>query len=102
METEDIIEKHDAYAGLRIKDFRLFLSFRFFMTIAAQMQSIIVGWQVYELTHDPFSLGLIGLAEAIPFISVALYSGHVADRFNRKKVILGFDLVFLVASSLLC
>ena len=101
METEDIIEKHDAYAGLRIKDFRLFLSFRFFMTIAAQMQSIIVGWQVYELTHDPLSLGLIGLAEAIPFISIALYAGHVADRFNRKKVILGFDLVFLFASSLL-
>jgi len=101
METDDIIEKHDAYGGLRIKDFRLFLSFRFFMTIAAQMQSIIVGWQVYELTHDPFSLGLIGLAEAIPFISIALYAGHIADRFNRKKIILGFDLVFLIASSLL-
>ena len=97
----NLTDKYDAYAGLRIKDFRLFLSFRFFMTIAAQMQSIIVGWQVYELTHDPLSLGLIGLAEAIPFISVALYSGHVADRFNRKRVILGFDLVFLVASSLL-
>jgi MFS family permease len=101
MATEEDINKNDAYAVLKIKDFRLFLSFRFFMTIAAQMQSIIVGWQVYELTHDPFSLGLIGLAEAIPFISVALYSGHVADRFNRKKIILYFDLLFLVASGLL-
>ena len=93
--------KHDAYAVLKLKDFRLFLSFRFFMTIAAQMQSIIVGWQVYELTHDPLSLGLIGLAEAIPFISVALYAGHIADRFNRKKIILWFDFLFLFASGLL-
>jgi MFS family permease len=93
--------EHDAYAVLKLKDFRLFLSFRFFMTIAAQMQSIIVGWQVYNLTHDPLSLGLIGLAEAVPFISVALYAGHIADRFNRKKVILWFDLLFLVGSGLL-
>jgi MFS family permease len=93
--------EHDAYAVLKLKDFRVFLSFRFFMTIAAQMQSIIVGWQVYKLTHDPLSLGLIGLAEAVPFISVALYAGHIADRFNRKKVILWFDLLFLLASGLL-
>ncbi|MCX6246492.1 MAG: MFS transporter [Bacteroidetes bacterium] len=93
--------KHDAFAVLKLKDFRLFLSFRFFMTIAAQMQSIIVGWQVYELTRDPLSLGLIGLAEALPFISVALYAGHIADRFNRKKIILWFDMVFLSASVLL-
>jgi MFS family permease len=93
--------KHDAYAVLKLTDFRLFLSFRFFMTIAAQMQSIVVGWQVYELTRDPLSLGLIGLAEAIPFISIALYAGHIADRFNRKKIILWFDLLFLCASGLL-
>jgi MFS family permease len=101
MKTEELAKKHDAYAVLKLKDFRLFLSFRFFMTIAAQMQSIIVGWQVYELTHDPLSLGLIGLAEAIPFISIALYSGHIADRFNRKKIILWFDMVFLFSSVLL-
>ncbi len=98
---EELTGKHDAYAVLKLKDVRLFLSFRFFMTIAAQMQSIIVGWQVYELTHDPLSLGLIGLAEALPFIAVALYAGHVADRFNRKKIILWFDLLFLFASGLL-
>ena len=91
-------EKHDAYAVLKVRDFRLFISFRFFMTIAIQMQSIIVGWQVYQLTKDPLSLGLIGLAEAIPFIAVALYSGHVADRYNRKKIILWFDFVFLLGT----
>ncbi len=98
---EELTGKHDALAVLKLKDFRLFLSFRFFMTIAAQMQSIIVGWQVYELTHDPLSLGLIGLAEALPFISVALYAGHIADQFNRKKIILWFDFLFLFASGLL-
>ena len=91
--------KHDAFAVLKVKDFRLFISFRFFMTIAIQMQSIIVGWQVYQLTKDPLSLGLIGLAEAIPFIAVALYAGHVADRFNRKRIILWFDLLFLCGTA---
>lgn len=90
--------KHDAYAVLKIRDFRLFISFRFFTTLAIQMQSIIVGWQVYQLTRDPLSLGLIGLAEAIPFIAVALYAGHVADRYNRKNIILWFDLLFLLGT----
>ena len=87
--------KHDAYAVLKDKDFRLFLLFRFLMTVAIQMQSVIVGWQVYELTKDPLSLGLTGLFEAIPFIVIALYAGHVADRFNRKKVILWFIVLFI-------
>ena len=91
-------DKPDVFAVLRVKDFQLFLSFRFFMTIAAQMQSIIVSWQVYELTKDPLALGLIGLAEAIPFIAVALYAGHVADMFDRKKIIFWFDLLFLAGS----
>lgn len=93
--------RHDAYAVLRIRDFRLFISFRFLTTIAIQMQSIIVGWQVYQLTKDPLSLGLIGLAEAIPFIAVALYAGHVADSQNRKKIILWFDFLFLLGTVLL-
>jgi MFS family permease len=91
--------KHDAYAVLKIRDFRLFISFRFFTTIAIQMQSIIVGWQVYQITKDPLSLGLIGLAEAIPFISIALFAGHVADTYNRKKIILWFNLLFLAGSA---
>jgi MFS family permease len=93
-----VTEKHDAFAVLKVRDFRLFISFRFFTTIAIQMQSIIVGWQVYQLTKDPLSLGLIGLAEAVPFISIALFAGHVADRYNRKRIILWFDLVFLLGT----
>lgn len=62
------------------------------------MQSLIVGWQMYELTRDPLALGLIGLAEAIPFMAVALYSGHVADRYNRKQIIAWFSFLFLLGT----
>ncbi|MCI0751187.1 MAG: MFS transporter [Flammeovirgaceae bacterium] len=78
----------DPYAALRIKDFRIFVSARFCITVAINMQAVIVGWQVYEITRDPLSLGLIGLAEAIPSIAVSLYAGHVADVVQRKKIIL--------------
>ena len=88
-------EKHDAYAVLRVRDFRLFLSFRFFATIAFQMQGIIVGWQVYQITKDPFSLGLIGLAEALPNIASALFAGNAADKYNRKKIIIWFMILFV-------
>src|SRR3954467_8059947 len=56
------------------------------MTLASQIQAVIVGWQVYTITHDPLSLGLIGLAEALPFIAIALPAGYVADRWNRRTV----------------
>ena len=88
-------EKHDAYAVLRVRDFRLFLSFRFFATIAFQMQSIIVGWQVYQITKDPLALGLIGLAEALPNIATALFAGNAADKYNRKSIITWFMLLYL-------
>jgi MFS family permease len=94
-------EKHDAYAVLRVRDFRLFLCFRFFTTIAFQMQSIIVGWQVYQITKDPLALGLIGLAEALPNIAMALFAGNAADKYNRKKIILWFLLLFLCGTAAL-
>ncbi len=89
------------YASLQIKDFRLFIFARLCITLAIQIQGTVVGWQVYELTKDPLSLGLIGLAEAIPAISVSLYAGHVADVVERKKIILSTILVLFVCSSLL-
>lgn len=78
----------DPYAVLKIADFRFFISARFCVTLAIQIQGVVVGYQVYEITKDPFSLGLIGLAEAIPSIVVSLYAGHVADIVIRKKIIM--------------
>lgn len=86
----------DAFAALRIREFSYFLSFRFFVTIATLMQSVIVGWQMYSLTHNPLDLGLIGLAEAIPAICIALFAGHIADKYDRKTIILIALLVFLI------
>jgi MFS family permease len=79
---------HDPYIALRNNEFRFYLFFRLFITLAIQIEAVIVGWQVYEITNDTFSLGLIGLAEAIPAITVALYAGHLADSKNRKHIIL--------------
>lgn len=76
------------YAALKYPDFRNFVFARFLITLAIQIQATVVGWQVYEITRDPLSLGLIGLAEALPSMAVSLYAGHVADVVNRKKIIL--------------
>lgn len=85
------------YAALKIPEFRLFISARFAITLAIQIQSVVVAWQVYELTNDPLSLGFIGLAEAIPSIGVSLYAGHIADVVRRKKII-----VLCVTTLLIC
>lgn len=82
------LRANPAYDVLRIRGFRLLTFARFALTLAIQMQVVIVGWQVYDLTGDPFTLGLIGLAEAIPSISVALYAGHIADLHDRRSIIL--------------
>jgi MFS family permease len=86
------------YAALKIPDFRFFLLSRFCVTLAVQIQSVVVAWQVYEITKDPLSLGLIGLAEAIPSIGVSLYAGHVADIIQRKKIILYCVITLLICS----
>jgi MFS family permease len=92
----------DPYAVLRIADFRLFISARFCITLAIQIQGVVVGYQVYELTKDPLSLGLIGLAEAIPSIVVSLYAGHVADVVMRKKIIVWcLSTLFFCSAALL-
>ena len=77
---------HDPYAALRYADFRRLILAYGATTVAREAQIVVVGWQVYAVTNDPLSLGLIGLAEALPFIAVALYAGHVADRANRRAI----------------
>jgi MFS family permease len=91
---ENVKIKKDPYAALRNPEFRNFSAARLLMTIATMMQAIIVGWQVYDITKDPLSLGLIGLAEVIPSISVSLYAGHLTDISERKKIILFAYILF--------
>src|SRR6188768_1182504 len=89
------------YAALQIRDFRLFIAARFCVTLAIQIQGLVVAWQVYKITDNPLSLGLIGLAEAIPSIGVSLYAGHIADVVQRKKIIVTCLSVLLLCSILL-
>ncbi|MCY7408711.1 MAG: MFS transporter [Chitinophagales bacterium] len=86
---------HQPYASLQIKDFRWYLLARMCLTMAWQMQGVIVGWQVYEFTKDPFALGLVGLAEVLPFIVTSFYGGHAADTIERKKLVLVFTTLYL-------
>lgn len=90
--------RHDPYAVLRLSEFRLYISARLCITLAMQIQAVIVGWQIYDITKDALSLGLIGLAEAIPSIFVSLYAGYVADTVPRKKIIMAVMAVLLLCS----
>ncbi len=77
-------ERHDPYISLRNPKFLWYVASLVALTLGTQIQATVVAWQVYALTKDPLSLGLVGLAEALPFIGAALYAGHIADRHNRK------------------
>jgi MFS family permease len=98
LETDFKGKKIDSYVSLRFPEFRSFLIMRFFLTIGYQIQGVVIGWYVYSLTKDPLSLGLIGLAEAIPAIGIALYGGYVADKSNKKNLLHKVVGLILLAS----
>ena len=74
-------------AALSFPDFRRFVLGRFFATLAWQMLGVAVGWQVYSITRDPLDLGLVGLAQFLPFFALVLPGGQLADRVDRRLVI---------------
>ena len=98
MTEEDSQPKKDPYAALRYKDFRTYLSMRFFFTFAFQMQAVVVGFYVYKITHSVFALGSIGMCEAIPAIGIALYGGYVADKSEKRKMLLIISVLVFFAS----
>jgi MFS family permease len=92
---------NDPYISLKNPEFRYFALARLLFTIATQMQGVIVGWQILEYTKDPFWFGMIGLTEAIPFISTALFAGHVADIIPRKRIVVISTLIMSVSTFIL-
>ena len=88
----------DAYAALRIPNFRRYIAALFTLTLALQIQGTVVGWQIYDLTRDPLALGLVGLAEALPAISASLFSGYVVDTHDRRRIALGALAVLVLCS----
>jgi len=91
----------DAFIAVRNRNYRFFLGYRFFMTMATLMQSVIVSWHMYFLTKNVLWLGLIGLVEVLPQISIALFAGHYIDLWNRKKIVFNSTFLLLVGSSIL-
>lgn len=88
--------RHKPLALLSNPEFRLLVYIRLFTVLGVQINSVAVGWRIYDLTKDPLYLGLIGLAEAIPAMGIALYAGHVADHAPRRKITLWSLGVLLV------
>src|ERR1700733_1809212 len=82
-------------------DFSLYQLARFFIVAALEMQSVAVGWQVYEITKRPLDLGLVGLAQFAPGMLLFLVSGHAADRFDRRKLLITCYVGFALCSGLL-
>ena len=89
------------FSALRHRNFAFYLSARLLGTIAVQMQNVAVGWQVYAITGDLLDLGLIGLAQFAPFFLLILVAGHVADQFDRRRIIIVCHLVELSCALLL-
>jgi len=91
--------KKDPYAALRFKEFRIFLLVRFVLVFGWSMQFIVIEWQVYSLTKDPWSLALIGAFEFIPAFAMALFAGHIVDQKEKRNLlalcIAAFSLISL-------
>jgi len=88
-------------SALRHRNFRLYLVARFVTAFAVQMQGVAIGWQVYAITKDPLDLGLIGLAQFLPFVVLVLPAGQVADRFDRRLILVGCYALEVVCALLL-
>ena len=93
------MKKNDPYAALRFREFNIFLLVRFAMVFAWSMQFVLIEWEVYSITKNPLSLGIIGLMEVIPAVSMALFAGHIVDQREKRsllfKCIFGFSVVSL-------
>jgi MFS family permease len=87
-----------SFRAFEYPDFRRFIFSKFLFSLAIQIQFVVLSWHVYEITKDPLSLGLIGLAEAIPAVGLALYGGHVADRNDKRRIMALVQLSMLICS----
>src|SRR3954449_2378007 len=90
---------HDTYAAFRIADFRHYMLASMISTVGVQMQSVAVGWELYERTGSAMDLGLVGLLQFLPVLLLALPAGHAADRYSRKAILLVAQGLLLSSSA---
>ena len=95
------MSRHDPFAALRFAEFRNLICGSFLTTMAILIQEIALAYELYKLTRDPLTLGFIGLAEAVPFIALALFGGHFADRYEKRRIMQNMLLVIMAGSVVL-
>jgi MFS family permease len=96
-----VSEGASSRAAFRYPSFRHYMAARFLVTTSSEMQSVAVGWQIYEITHRPLDLGLVGLAQFLPGVCLFLIAGHTADRVARNRILQVCYCGFAVCSLLL-
>lgn len=93
--------KNDPFASIKIAEYRDLMAGRFLFIMGLRMMGTLVGWWIYILTNDPFAIGLIGLSEVIPAVSMALYAGHIIDLSEKRKLLLTGVILYLSAALIL-
>ena len=103
------MKQNDPYAALRIKEFNIFLLLRFALVFGWSMQFVVIEWQVYALTKNPLSLGIIGLCEFLPAFLLAPFAGHIVDKKEKRNLfalcialfsLISFGLFWLTSNSI--
>ncbi|RYY47786.1 MAG: MFS transporter [Chitinophagaceae bacterium] len=93
--------RKNPYAALHFKEFRYFIVGRFIFIMGLRMTATVIGWWMYQLTNDPFALGLVGLSEVIPALTLALYAGHYIDLNEKRNLLLKCVLLYIACISFL-
>lgn len=91
----------DPFAAMRIPEYRNLMMGRFLFIMGLRMMGTLAGWWVYELTNEPFAIGLIGLSEVIPAVSLSLYAGHIIDISEKRRLLLRGVILYLACTLML-
>ncbi|MBV9963856.1 MAG: MFS transporter [Parafilimonas sp.] len=101
MANQDNFSSNSPFISVRIPEFRNLVAGRFCFTMALRMMTTLLGWWIYNLTNAPFAIGLIGLSEVVPAVSLALYAGHVIDLSDKKKLLIRGIIFYFTAAVIL-
>lgn len=93
--SSPVPDASDPYGALRIRDFRLFLIGNVIATVGTQMQTVAIGWELYERTSSALALGGVGLAQFLPIALLTIPAGHVADRIDRRRLLMAAELLMV-------
>ncbi|HEY3993769.1 MAG TPA: MFS transporter [Ktedonobacteraceae bacterium] len=96
--TDLILKRHDPYQALRYRDFRFYFLAAFLSATGEQMLSVAIGWELYQRTNSAFALGMVGLVQVLPVMALSLFTGSLADRVNRKRMMLAAQSLFVVSA----